>query len=186
MYVWSILEQHAPNFDLLVENFMFLGITINNKLNWNSHINKVTNKISKTVGILNKLRTFLPSGVLQTIYNTLILLHMIYGILAWGRHTKVIHKIQKRAIRIIAASKYNQESGIRNILLSPMASNIKYTNTMYSIHVTNEQKYQIKCETVMTWPWARGTPTKTAACSRWHRSHPIRFKIKLSGLLMVN
>ena len=78
----------------------------------------------------------------------------------------------------------NQESGIRNILLSPMASNIKYT--MYSIHVTNEQKYQIKCKTVMTWPWARGTPTKTAACSRWHRSHPIRFKIKLSGLLMVN
>ena len=54
---------------------MFLGITINNKLNWNSHINKVTNKISKTVGILNKLRSFLPSGVLQTIYNTLILPH---------------------------------------------------------------------------------------------------------------
>ena len=47
-----------------VENFMFLGITINNKLNWNSHINKVTNKISKTVG------SFLPSGVLQTIYIT--------------------------------------------------------------------------------------------------------------------
>ena len=87
-----------------VENFIFLGITINNKLNWNSHINKVTNKISKTVGILNKLRSFLTSDVLQTIYNTLILPHLIYGILAWGRHTNVIHKIQKRAIRIIAAS----------------------------------------------------------------------------------
>ena len=58
---------------------MFLGITINNKLNWNSHINKVTNKISKTVGILNKLRSFLPSGELQTIYNTLILPYLIYG-----------------------------------------------------------------------------------------------------------
>ena len=89
------------------ESFIFLGITINNKLNWNSHINKVTNKISKTVGILNKLRSFLPSDVLQTIYNTLILPHLIYGILAWGRHTNAIHKIQKRAIRIIAASKYN-------------------------------------------------------------------------------
>ena len=54
---------------------MFLGITINNKLNWNSLINKVTNKISKTVGILNKLRYFLPSGVLRTLYNTLILPH---------------------------------------------------------------------------------------------------------------
>ena len=91
-----------------VENFIFLdSITINNKLNWNSHINKVTNKISKTVGILNKLRSFLPSDVLQTIYNTLILPHLIYGILAWGRHTNAIHTIQKRAIRIIAASIYN-------------------------------------------------------------------------------
>ena len=90
-----------------VEKFVFLGITINNKLNWNSHINKITNNISKTVGILNKLRSFLPSGVLQTIYNTLILPHMTYGILAWGRHTNAIHKIQKRAIQIIATSKYN-------------------------------------------------------------------------------
>ena len=57
--------------------------------------------------LLNKLRSFLPSGVLQTIYNTLILPHMIYGILALGRHTKVIHTIQKRATRIVAASKYN-------------------------------------------------------------------------------
>ena len=76
---------------------MLLGITINNKLHWNSHINKVTNKISKTVGILNILRSFLPSGVLKTIYNTLILPHMTYGILAWGRHTNAMHKIQKRS-----------------------------------------------------------------------------------------
>ena len=90
------------------ENFRFLGITINNKLNWNSHMNEVTNKISTTVGILNKtIRSFLPSSVLQTIYNTLILPHLIYGILAWGRHTNAIHTIQKIAIRIIAASIYN-------------------------------------------------------------------------------
>ena len=81
----------------LVENFMLLGITINNKLNWNSHINKVTNKISKTVGIY-KLRYFLHSVIVQTIYNTLILPHLIYGLLAWGRHTNVIHKIQKEQL----------------------------------------------------------------------------------------
>ena len=44
---------------------MLLGITINNKLNWNSHMNKVTKKIPKTVGILNKLRPLqvLPSAL---------------------------------------------------------------------------------------------------------------------------
>ena len=106
--IHPIIQINGSNIEF-VDNFVFLGITINNKLNWNSHINKVTNKISKTVGILNKLRSFLPSGVLQTIYNTLILPHMTYGILAWGRPTNTIHKIQKRAIRIncFTASKYN-------------------------------------------------------------------------------
>ena len=47
-----------------VETFMFLGITINNKLNWNSHINKVTNKIIKTVGILNILTLWCISNYL--------------------------------------------------------------------------------------------------------------------------
>ena len=40
-----------------VDTFVFLGISINN-LNWNSHINNVVNKTSKTVGILNKLNSF--------------------------------------------------------------------------------------------------------------------------------
>ena len=30
-----------------VENVMFLGITINNKLNWNSHINQSINQINQ-------------------------------------------------------------------------------------------------------------------------------------------
>ena len=46
----NIIQINGSNIEF-VENCMFLGITINNKLNWNSHINKVTNKISKTVGI---------------------------------------------------------------------------------------------------------------------------------------
>ena len=32
---------------------------------------------------------------------------LTYGILAWGRHTTTIDKIQKRAIRTLTASKYN-------------------------------------------------------------------------------
>ena len=78
-----------------VDTFVFLGISINNNLNWNSHINNVENKTSKTVGILNKLKSFLPSTILRTIYNYLILPHLTYGILAWGRHTTTIDKIQK-------------------------------------------------------------------------------------------
>ena len=39
----------------------FLGITLNNHLNLDSHINKVAHKISRTSGILNKLNFFYHS-----------------------------------------------------------------------------------------------------------------------------
>ena len=41
--------------DIECVNLYFLGITLNTHLNWESHINKIANKINKTVGILNKL-----------------------------------------------------------------------------------------------------------------------------------
>ncbi len=37
----------------------FLGLTLNEHLNWNTHINKISNKVSKSMGILNKLKYFL-------------------------------------------------------------------------------------------------------------------------------
>ena len=67
-----------------VKNFNFLGITLNNHLNWDSHIKKVAHKISGTTGILNKLKHFLPQHILRTMYNSIILPHINYGILAWG------------------------------------------------------------------------------------------------------
>ena len=39
-----------------VEEFNFLGITIDKYLNWKSHINKLANKLSKSIRIMNKLK----------------------------------------------------------------------------------------------------------------------------------
>ena len=90
-----------------VNNFNFLGITLNNHLNWDSRINKVAHKISRTTGILNKLKIFLPQHILRTMYNSIILPHISYGILAWGYQTQRIFILQKKAVRIITLSKYN-------------------------------------------------------------------------------
>ena len=38
-----------------VENFDFLGLTLNDKMCWKPHVNKIASKISKYVGILNRL-----------------------------------------------------------------------------------------------------------------------------------
>ena len=56
---------------------------------------------------MNKLKNFLPSYILLTIYNSLIMPHQIYGINLWGSESKRLEKLQKRAMRIISNSSYN-------------------------------------------------------------------------------
>ena len=60
--------------------------------------------------MLNKIKKFLPSRILKTIYSDLILCQLNYGILVWGQNYKRIFKLQKRVMRIITCSKYNAHS----------------------------------------------------------------------------
>ena len=87
--------------------FNFLGLTVDENLTWDAHVNKISNKISRSIGILNRLKRFLPKSVLKTIYNSTILPHLQYCILCWGKNISRLRKLQKKAIRIISISKYN-------------------------------------------------------------------------------
>ena len=93
-----------------VKEFNFLGITLDENLTWNCHINKIAMKLSKYIGILNKLKHYLPSYILKTLYDSLILSQLNYGILAWGHNLNRILKLQKKAIRTITNSKYNSHT----------------------------------------------------------------------------
>ena len=67
-----------------VHEFNFLGTIIHETLEWTRHIDKVANKISRTLGILNKLKHVLPVYILKTMYDALIVPHLNYNILLWG------------------------------------------------------------------------------------------------------
>ena len=93
-----------------VSNFVFLGLTLDETLSWKSHIQATANKISKTVGILNKLKHYLPESVLKQIYTSLILPRIYYCNLIWGHKPERIKILQKKAVRSITNSKYNSHT----------------------------------------------------------------------------
>ena len=66
----------------------FLGVIIDQKLNWKSHINHVCNKISKTIALLRFLRSSFPKSILKMIYMSLIHTHINYCNLIWGSAEK--------------------------------------------------------------------------------------------------
>ena len=67
-----------------VQNFNFLGLTINENLNWKPHMDKIANKISKSGGVINRLKHFLPTNILRMIYCSTIQSNLIYALLVWG------------------------------------------------------------------------------------------------------
>ena len=85
-----------------VSDFNFLGVTINEHIDWSPHRNKLSNKITRTLGVMNKLKRFVPHAILKLMYNSLIQTHLYFGITVWGYNCARISKLQKRVIRIIA------------------------------------------------------------------------------------
>ena len=90
-----------------VAEFNFLGLTIDENLDWNPHLQKISNKVSRTLGVMCRLKNYLPVHILRLLYNSLVLPYLQYGILTWGFKIGRIEKLQKRAVRIITCSKYN-------------------------------------------------------------------------------
>jgi hypothetical protein len=62
----------------------FIGITLDANLNWNQHVMELSNKLSRVNGVLSKLKNYIPSDILLTIYNTLFQSHLNYGVTCWG------------------------------------------------------------------------------------------------------
>ena len=92
------------------EYVKFLGITIDRYLTWGQHVNNVSSSIAKGIGILYKLKHFLPEHCLRMIYNALILPYINYCNIIWGNcsKTRVDHilLLQKKAVRICTNSPY--------------------------------------------------------------------------------
>ena len=75
---WVIIENDIPcpmmNNTLIerVVGLNFLGLTVNEYINWNSHTQKIVNKISRTLGVINMLKRYLPISAMKLMYDSLI------------------------------------------------------------------------------------------------------------------
>ena len=74
-------------------------------MSWKQHIRHISNKLSKSIGILKKARKTLYTSTLIQIYYTFLYPYMSAGITLWGTCNKTVIKTlettQKKIIRLI-------------------------------------------------------------------------------------
>ena len=89
-----------------VHQAKYLGVIIDDRLNWKPHVAMVRSKMAKGCWAISRLRKFVSSNVLIKVYYGLVYSHIIYCISCWGWIAKCnlnsLTVLQKRAIRIIS------------------------------------------------------------------------------------
>ena len=89
-----------------VENVKLLGLELDAQLSFDVHIDSLCKKISKRIGILNRIKAYLPRAERILYYNSLIKPLILYCSVIWASccsHDNInkIFKLQKRCARII-------------------------------------------------------------------------------------
>ena len=65
------------------DNVKYLGLYLDQNLSFDYHINQLSKKLSRTNGILSKLRHFTTKETLISVYYSLFYSHILYGCPVW-------------------------------------------------------------------------------------------------------
>ena len=91
-----------------------LGVALDETLSWEEHIEAICKKVCAGIGMLKRIKPFVPAQTLQPIYSALIQPYFDYCSPLWDTCNKTLkdklQKYQNRAARIIAGASYEIRS----------------------------------------------------------------------------
>ena len=107
------LPSHRLNNHLVspISTAKYLGQILHSQLNFDHHVLLLIKKLSRGVGVLSKLRHYLPQPALINVYFAIFHSYLLYGILTWGSTYKAyiakLQTLQNKAMRIIKGLNWN-------------------------------------------------------------------------------
>ena len=89
-----------------VNSAKFLGVIIDDQLNWDQHVQHLTKKLRSITGALCRIRKSIPNSLYLKLYSALFESHLTYGISVWGVSLKdnasdKLFVTQKQCIRVL-------------------------------------------------------------------------------------
>ena len=94
------------------QSVKYLGVILDEHLQWNDQIAQVKIKLNRAIGILSKIRHNANPTILKVVYHSLFGSNLLYGAQLWGQtnlaNQNSIQVLQNRAIRKICFKKRNE------------------------------------------------------------------------------
>jgi Reverse transcriptase (RNA-dependent DNA polymerase) len=148
--LYHIGQQPQKNINVQIDNkpieqvydIPFLGTIIDQKLNWNLHVDRLSKKLLSGLYVLKKLVHHRNKELLILAYFALIESHIRYGICAWGNSSQKnvarVLKYQKRAIRIIEGLRKDEPCRKYYLNLNIMTVPSIYIHSTIMLAISND------------------------------------------------
>ena len=133
---------------IMQESVLFLGMHLDNKLKFGVHINSVCKKVSKSIGILYKLKYLLPLPCLKMLYYSFVYPYLLYCVNIWGgtfaSYLKPLFILQKKSVRIINNALYDDHSTplFYNNRILKLPDIYVYTLSIYMFDHHNDAQFE--------------------------------------------
>ena len=119
-----------------------LGILIDDRLSFKSHIEFVCKKLSSRIGLLSRLKQFLPQNTLNLIFKSILQPIIDYGINVYGftfdTHIKRIQRLQNRAARVITSSNEDSSFLFKNLKWNSFIKRRNYFSSIFIYKCVNK------------------------------------------------
>ena len=118
----SSSRRNAGGRRLVLKPLMCLGVKLDENLNWDSHITLICKKVSAAIGVMRRMKPFVPMHTLESVYKSLVQPYFDYCSPLWDTCGKLLRdklqKFQSRAARIVTGANYESRSAdVLNSLL---------------------------------------------------------------------
>ena len=98
-----------------VNKTKYLGVHVDDSLDWKEHIKAVSTKLSRAIRFLKHAKNILPIASLKILYSSIVESHFRYCCSVWGCCGKTdidqLQRLQNRAARIVPNSSFDARSG---------------------------------------------------------------------------
>ena len=158
----------SSSFDLTINNvkikrtesIRYLGVQLDEKLSWKFYVKNSRKKLSKTSGLIFKLRHYVPLSTCRIVYYSMFHSNILYSLINWGRASNfLLREIELLQNKFIRACLFQPRKTYVNLLFSKFQAlklmdmiNMEFAKFMYKYenHMlpSSFDNYFIKLESI--------------------------------------
>ena len=150
-----------------VSEHRLLGITIDNKLRWDSHINNVCKTVSRRVFLLSKLRYIVDIDTRKLFFNAHIKLHIDYASVVWDGCSNVLKKIlnslHRRAVKLILPdTTLATDQKLKEMRIMSLQKQPEYNKGLFMYRLLSDEAPEYRSVGIAQWLERRTRDRKVA------------------------